>query len=99
MGQDLSQNLLNQPFRIPGCAAQLVTRLTADTCLAADSGVAGLISAWSHTFVEIEHEIIYMDILLPSPDSRRVVFSYKRKYVHGALVSRLVMLAQEKKCG
>ena len=32
---------------------------------------------WSHTFVEIDHEIISMAILLPSADSRRVVVSYK----------------------
>ena len=37
-------------------------------------------------------------ILLPSDDLRRVVFSYKREYVHGVLVNsyRLVKLAQEK---
>ena len=32
----------------------------------------------------------------PSADSRRVVVSYKRKYVHKVLVNRLVKLAQEK---
>ena len=31
-----------------------------------------------------------MAILLPFADSRRVVFSYKRKYVHKVLVNRLV---------
>ena len=35
----------------------------------------------SHTFVEIDHEIISTVILLPSADSRRVVVSYKRNYV------------------
>ena len=35
-------------------------------------------------------------ILLPSADSRRVVVSYKRKYVHEVLVNHLVKLAQEK---
>ena len=35
-------------------------------------------------------------ILLPSADSRRVVVSYKRVYVHEVLVNRLVKLAQEK---
>ena len=38
-------------------------------CLTADPGVASLISAWSHTFVEIDHEIISMHILLLSTDS------------------------------
>ena len=96
MEQDLSQNLLNQPFRIPGCIAQLVACLTADTCLAADPGVESLISAQCHTLVEIDHEIISRAILLASPDSRRVVVSYKQKYVHKVLVRSLVKLAQEK---
>ena len=42
------------------------------------------------------HEIISKPIVLPSADSRRVVVSYKRKYVHKVLVNRLVKLAQEK---
>ena len=66
------------------------------TCLAADPGVASLIPAWSHTFVEIDHEIISRVILLPSADSRKVVVSYKRRYVHEVLVNCLVKLAQEK---
>ena len=63
---------------------------------------ASLIPAQSHTFVEIDHEIISMVILLPSADSRRVVVSYKRKYVHKVLANCLVKLAQEKsvvRCG
>ena len=32
-------------------------------------GVASSITAWSHTFVEIDHEIISAVILLPSADS------------------------------
>ena len=50
--------------------------LSADTCLTADPGVASLIPARSNTFVKIDCEIISMDILLPSADSRRVVVSY-----------------------
>ena len=46
--------------------------------------------------VEIDHEIICMVILLPSADSRRIVVSYKLKYVHEVLVYCLVKLAQEK---
>ena len=64
-------------------------------CLTVDPGVASLILARSHTFVEIEYEIIAMAILLPSADSRRVVVSNKRKYVHEVLVNCLVKLAQE----
>ena len=38
--------------------------------------------ARSHTFADIDHEIMSCVILLPSADSRRVVVSYKRKNVH-----------------
>ena len=44
-------------------------------------------------FVEIDHEIISS---LPLNHSRRVVVSYKRKYVHEILVNHLFKLAQEK---
>ena len=56
-----------------------------DTCLTAGSGQSGVessIPARSDTFAKIEHEIFSTAILLPSADSRRVVVSYKRKYVH-----------------
>ena len=66
------------------------------TCLTIDPGVASSIPAQSHTFVEIDHEIISMVVLLCSTDSRRVVASYKGKYVHEVLVIPLVKLAQEK---
>ena len=65
-------------------------------CLTADPGVVSLILAWSHTFMVIDHEIISTAILLPSTDSRTVVVSYKRKYVHEVLVNCLLKLAQEK---
>ena len=70
--------------------------LTADTCLTADPGVVSSIPAWSYTFTEIDHEIISTAILHPSADSKRVVVSYKQKYVHEVLVNCLVKLAQEK---
>ena len=47
----------------PGRIAQSVA------CLATDPGVASLITAQSHTFMEIDHEIISMVILLPSTES------------------------------
>ena len=47
-------------------------------------------------FREIDHEIISMTILFPSADSRRVVVSYKQKYVHEVMVNCLVKLALEK---
>ena len=35
-----------------------VTCLATDACLTADPGVPTLIAAWSHTFMEIDREII-----------------------------------------
>ena len=75
---------------------QSVTCLTAETDLTADPRVANSIPAQSHTLVEIDHEIISTVILLPSADSKRVVVSFKLKYVHGVLVNCLVKLAKEK---
>ena len=43
--------------------------LATDGSLAADLRVACSILAWSHTFVEIDHEIISTVILLPSAES------------------------------
>ena len=43
--------------------------LATDTSLTADPGVVSSIPAWSHTFVEIDHEIISTVILLPSAES------------------------------
>ena len=51
---------------IPGRVAQSVTCLATDGRLTADSGVESSILARSHTFVEIDHEIISTVILLPS---------------------------------
>ena len=70
--------------------------LTTDTCLTADPGVASLIPARYHSFKEVDHEIISTAILLLYADSRRVVVSYKRKYVHKVLVNLLVKLVHEK---
>ena len=43
--------------------------MATDASLTADSGVASSIPARSHTFVEIDHEIISTVILLPSAES------------------------------
>ena len=40
-----------------------------DACLTVDPGVGNSILAWSHTFVEIDYEVICMVILLPSAES------------------------------
>ena len=61
-------------------------------CLAADtsdcrSRVREFDPSPSHTFVDIDHEIISVTIPVPSADSRRVV-SYKPKYVQEELLSQ-----------
>ena len=84
---------------VPGCVGQSVICLAADTYLTADPGVASLLLLLFHTFVEIDHEIISAVILLSSADSRRVVVSYKGKYVDKVLVNCSVKLAQGKKYG
>ena len=52
-----------------GRIAQSVTCLATDASLTVDPGVASSIPARLHTFVEIDHEIISMVILLPSAES------------------------------
>ena len=52
----------------PGRVAQLVMCLATGGCLTADIGVASSIPVRSHTFVEIDHEIISTVIFLPSAD-------------------------------
>ena len=54
---------------LPGHVAQSATCLATDACLTAETEVASLILAWSHTFVEIDREIISTVILLPSAKS------------------------------
>ena len=54
---------------LPGRVAQSVTCLATDASLTADQGVASLIPARSHTFVEIDREIISTVNLLPSAES------------------------------
>ena len=83
---------LNYMQRVPGRVAQSLTCLATDACLTADSGVASLILVRSHTFVEIDHEMISTVILLPSTDS----FKKGCSYVHELLVNRLFKPAQEK---
>ena len=54
---------------VPGHVAQWVTCLVTEACLTADPGVMSSIPARSHTFVEIDYEIISTVILLPSAES------------------------------
>ena len=55
-------------YKTSGRVAQSVKCLATDACLTADPGVASSIPARSHTFVEIDHEIISTVILLPYAD-------------------------------
>ena len=73
MQQDIKTNNIFQARhcgrRKPGRKAQSVTCLATDASLTADPGVASSIPAPSHTFVEIDHEIISTVILLTSAES------------------------------
>ena len=60
----------------PGYVAQ------SEIYLAADPGIPSSIPARSHTFIEIDHELISTAIHLLSSDSRKVVVNYKWKYLH-----------------
>ena len=55
--------------KLRGHVAQSVMCLAKDESLIADPGVVSSILAWSHSFVEIDHEIISTVILLPSTES------------------------------
>ena len=81
----------------PGRVAQSVTCLATDASLTADPGVVSSIPAQSHTFLEIDHEMISTVILLPSAESfKKGCCQLQRKYVHEILVNCLFKLAQEK---
>ena len=56
------------PVVIPGRVAQSVTCLATDASLTADPGVTSSIPVRSHTFSEIDHEIISTVILLHSAE-------------------------------
>ena len=60
---------LNHMNVSPGRVVQWVMCPTADTCLTTDPGVVSLIPARSHTFAEIDHEMISTVMLLPSGES------------------------------
>ena len=63
----------------------------------ADPGVASLIPAQSHTFVEIDQEIISMVILLlPLIQEGLMSVTSESTYVYEVLVNCLVKLTQEK---
>ena len=81
---------------MPGREAQSVTCLVTDAKLTADPGVASSIPARSHTFVEIDHEIISTAILLPSAESfMKGCYQLQAKVCTRLLVNCLFKLAQE----
>ena len=67
---------------VQGRVVQSATYLATDANLTGNPGVISWTLARSHTFLEIDHEISSMVIVLPSAESSWVVVSYKRKYVH-----------------
>ena len=69
-GRPENQNFFDHSKRfVPGRLAQLITCLATDACLTAYPGVASSIPVRSHSFVEIDHEMISTVILLPSAES------------------------------
>ena len=84
-------------WELPGRVAQSVTCLVTDAKLTADPGVASSIPARSHTFVEIDHEIISTVILLPSAESfMKGCCQLQAKICARLLVNCLFKVAQEK---
>ena len=82
---------------ILGRVAQSVTCLETVASLTADLGVASSVPAGSHTFMEIDCEIISTVILLPSTESfKNDCCQLQAKVLHEALVNCLFKLAQEK---
>ena len=81
----------------PGSTVGNVSQAT-DVSLTADPWVMRLIPALSHTFVQIDHKIISMVILLPSAESfKKGCCQLQAKvYARSILVNCLFKLAQEK---
>ena len=71
----------NHNIRQLGRVGQSVTCLTTDGNLTADQGVMSLIPAQSHTFVEIDNEIISTVILLPSAEHIQRVNIYNLRVI------------------
>ena len=96
-GCDIANDTLILISVLPVRVAQSVTCLATDAFLTADPGVASSIPVRSHTFVEIDHEMISTVILpLPLIHSRRVVCQLQAKVCVESVVNRLFKPAQEK---
>ena len=86
--------------RKPGSIAQSVTFLATDGSLTADPGLASLIPARTHTFVEIDYEIISAVILLPSADLfKKDYCQLQAKVCAPGTGLLLVQACPGKKCG
>ena len=72
--------------------AQLVASLISDQT------VVSLIPILPHTFLETDQKTIFYGHSSHCANSKSVVISYKRMYVHYLLVNRYVKLVPEK-CG
>ena len=86
---------------LPGRIAQSATCLATDARLTADPGVASSIPAQSHTFMEIDHEIISTVILLSSPESFKKGFCQLQAKVYARSTTWLTACFSllRKKCG
>ena len=65
----LFRSALSHLIGLPGRVAQSVMCLATDVSLTEDPGVTSSVPARSHTFVEIDLELISTVILLPSAES------------------------------
>ena len=72
--------------------------LATDACLTVDPGVASSIRARSPYFVNFKYFRRSFSSLSLNR-SRRIVVSYKQKYVHKVYVKLLVQACPGKKCG
>ena len=85
---------------ILGPVEQSVTCLTTDASLTADPGVGSSIPARSHTFVEIDYEIISTVILLPSSESfKKDCCQLQAKVCARSTGQLLVLACPGKMCG
>ena len=84
----------------PGYIAQSVTCLTTDAYLTADPGVARLIPARSHSFMEIDYEIISMVILPPADSFKKgCCQSTSKRMCMKYWLTACSSLPRKKKCG
>ena len=80
--------------------AQSETCLATDAILTADPAVMSSNPTWSHTFVEIDYEIISTVILLPSADPfKKGCCQLQVKVCAQSTVELLVQACHGKKCG